>query len=84
MDKQVRARTFGEKMVRTDFNPSGKVGEIKQKFADLIDEVNNVRDGAITAVDSMSDSNKEIIRASAISITNLESACMYAVKALTA
>lgn len=68
MDK----KTKGEELVRVDFNPSksDKVTDLKQKFASLINEVDSL-------------SNKDTARHVSLAITNLETAAMFAVKAIT-
>jgi len=65
--------TYGMQRVRVDFNPSGspEVHNLKMKFAQLIDECNDKlkeKDG----------------RSASIAMTELESACHWAVKAATA
>ncbi|ULJ61047.1 DUF7681 family protein [Wielerella bovis] len=69
--------TFGQKAVGLTFNPSGneKVTQCKQAFADLIDMMNDLR----------SDPNRspDVKRHASVVITELESAQMRAVKALT-
>ncbi|RYC70671.1 Acb2/Tad1 domain-containing protein [Spirosoma sordidisoli] len=68
--------TFGQKAVGLLFNPSGDdaVGQCKQGFADLIDQMNNLR--------QTSTSNDQKRHAS-VAITEMEGAQMRAVKALT-
>lgn len=72
-----RELTFGEKAVGLTFNPSGDplVHSIKQRFADLIDEMHNLR----TAQDGRS----EKARLASVTITELQTAQMWAVKAAT-
>ena len=67
-------KTLGEQLVRTDFNPSSatEVDLMKAKFARLIDDVD-----AITGGDAHMERHKALAR------TELETACMYAVKAMT-
>ena len=69
--------TFGERMVRTTFNPSasGSVDVLKQGAAMLIDELHKLR------LDAFTDEAK---RCYSIAITHLETAAMYAVKGATA
>ena len=68
----------GSKIVR--MNPEKddtRVTDMKAAFANLIDKVK--RDvGAIKPLD-----RHEVMRLEALTTTNLESACMYAVKAIT-
>ena len=65
-------KTIGEQRVRTEFNPSSSndVDLIKQKFAELINIVEGLK-------------GKDA-RLASLSQTELESACMWAVKAATA
>ena len=84
-------QTFGQKAVGLSFNPSNddKVGQIKLKFAELIDLLHNEREVARTAVlNTLSNGreatvNEEIKRMLSIAITDLQSAQMWAVKAVT-
>jgi hypothetical protein len=71
--------TFGQKAVGLRFNPSGmsSVDECKQKFADLIDDLNDFRNDGNMSLSS------EAKRHASIAITELENAQMRAVKALT-
>jgi hypothetical protein len=67
--------SLGEKRVRVEFNPSkqGNVDQLKQKSAELIDLVEQLR-GA----------DQEQNRLIALAQTKYEEAAMYAVKAATA
>ena len=69
-------QTFGQKAVGLSFNPSGDAGVIncKQHFATAIDQLNDLR----TSTDS-----PEVKRMASIAITELQTAQMWAVKALT-
>lgn len=69
--------TFGQNAVGLTFNPSGnpQVNECKQKFADLIDMMNDLR--------NQDSATPDIKRHASVVITELESAQMRAVKALT-
>ena len=69
-------QTFGQKAVGLSFNPSGDdaVAQCKQRFADAIDQLNDLR----TSTDS-----PEVKRMASIAITELQTAQMWAVKALT-
>jgi len=71
--------TFGQKAVGVRFNPSGmsEVDNCKQKFADLIDQLNDFRNDTNPSLSS------DAKRHASIAITELESAQMRAVKALT-
>lgn len=65
-----RTKTFGEEFVDVSFNPSEnpKVKEIKAQAAKLIDVIN--------------DCDLKDRRRTAVAFTNIETACMYAVKAI--
>lgn len=68
--------TFGQKAVGLNFNPSGDdaVGQAKQKFADAIDQLNDLR-GTTTS--------GEVKRMCSVAITECQTAQMWAVKAIT-
>jgi hypothetical protein len=72
-----RPMSFGEKAVGLAFNPSGDpaVEKIKTKCADLIDGLYGFRE--------VHKDNPEIYRMMSIAITDLQSAQMWAVKAVT-
>lgn len=74
MPDENRKLTLGEQRVRVEFNPSnvGNVNFIKEKLAELINLVNDfeAKDG-------------EHGRVKSIAMTELESASMWAVKAVT-
>jgi hypothetical protein len=72
--------TIGEDRVRIKFNPSadGLVDQIKQKSAELIDLVENVKRVAQEA-----GAQSEVIRLCALAQTHYEDAAMWAVKAAT-
>lgn len=72
-----RALTFGEKAVGLSFNPSNnpKVESIKRKFADIIDELNDLR--------LANPDDKEIFRMCSVAITEAQTSQMWAVKAAT-
>lgn len=67
-------QTFGEKIVRVDFNVTGnsKVDSIKKKTAELINEICEMRDG-----------DKKDGRLASLAITHFETAAMFAVKCAT-
>ncbi|NID09401.1 Acb2/Tad1 domain-containing protein [Fibrivirga algicola] len=69
-------QTFGQKAVGLSFNPSNSdaVGQCKQGFADRIDEMNNLRNSSTSG---------EQKRLCSVAITELQTAQMWAVKALT-
>jgi len=79
MGEEVKELTFGQKAVGVRFNPSGnsEVDKCKQGFADLIDQMNDFRNESNPSLSS------EARRHASIAITELESAQMRAVKALT-
>lgn len=68
--------TYGMQAVSMDYRPSGnpQVDDIKEDFADVIDELNDIRNET---------RDPEVVRMLTISITNAQTACMWAVKALT-
>ena len=70
-------KTRGETIIRTDFNPSGDsdVDSLKRDFARLFNRVEGMREPG---------ERSERSRCVAISLTHLETAAMYAVKAKTA
>ncbi len=69
-------QTFGQKAVGLSFNPSNDslVDHFKVKFAALIDEANNVRETS---------DDPEVKRMASIAITELQTAQMWIVKAVT-
>ncbi|MDB9567837.1 MULTISPECIES: Acb2/Tad1 domain-containing protein [Providencia] len=68
--------TFGQKAVGLSFNPSNDslVDHFKVKLADLIDEANAVRETS---------DDPEVKRMASIAITELQTAQMWIVKAVT-
>lgn len=68
--------TYGQKAVGLSFNPSGDdaVTKAKQKCADLIDQMQELRN----TTDS-----QEVKRLASVAITEAQTAQMWAVKALT-
>jgi hypothetical protein len=68
--------TYGQKAVGITFNPSGDgaVNRAKQHSANLIDQMNELRN---------SSESQEQKRLASIAITEIQSAQMWAVKALT-
>ena len=76
---EAKELTFGQKAVGVRFNPSGmsEVDNCNQRFADLIDQLNDFRNDKNPSLSS------EAKRHASIAITELESAQMRAVKALT-
>ena len=69
-------QTFGQKAVGLSFNPSGDdaVSECKQRFADAIDQMNDLRSTT---------PSPEVARMASVAITKMQTAQMWAVKALT-
>jgi hypothetical protein len=69
-------QTFGQKAVGLKFNPSGSdaVGQSKQGFADLIDQMNDLR---------AKSESQEQKRLASVAITQAQDAQMWATKALT-
>lgn len=70
------SQTFGEKAVGLTFNPSNddEVAKCKKAFAVVIDQMNNLRDNT---------DNPEVKRMASVSITEAQTAQMWAVKAIT-
>lgn len=73
---ETRELTFGEKACGVSFNPDGRpdVGSIKLQFAALVDDLNMRCNAA---------ENNEIKRMLRIAITEVQTAQMWAVKAVT-
>ncbi len=71
-----RELTFGERACGVSFNPGGNphVDLIKAKFADIVDELNELRDAS---------DNPDVKRMHSIAITEAQTAQMWAVKAVT-
>lgn len=71
-----REMTFGEKAVGLDFNPDGSdhVSEMKEAFAEIIDNLNYLREAT---------ESQERKRLVSIAITEAQAAQMWAVKAIT-
>ena len=68
--------SFGEKAVGRTFNPGGslEVDSLKVDFANIIDDLNDFREAS---------KNSEVKRMLSIAITELQTAQMWAVKAVT-
>ena len=68
--------TYGQKAVGLTFNPSNddKVAMCKKRYADLIDEMNELRNRTVS---------QEVERMCSIAITELQTAQMWSVKSLT-
>ena len=73
---ETREMTFGEKACGVSFNPDGNptVAQIKANFAALVDSLHNVREVC---------NNGDKARMLSIAITELQTAQMWAVKAVT-
>ncbi len=71
--------TLGQKRVKADFNPakSDLVSKIKDKSAELIDLLESMRNAGSHAQKSSGEKHRLI----SIAQTEIETACMYAVKA---
>lgn len=71
-----RPMTFGEKAVGLTFNPSDNahVTQVKSKCAELIDYLDQLRTQS---------QDGEVRRMAAVAITELQTAQMWAVKAIT-
>lgn len=69
-------QTYGEKAVGLTFNPNGseQVNQIKTKCAKLIDELNDCRNAT---------KDGEVKRMLSIAITEVQTAQMWAIKAIT-
>ena len=69
-------QSFGQKAVGLSFNPSAnlEVNICKQLFAAVIDQMNDLRENT---------GDPEVRRMASISITEAQSAQMWAVKAIT-
>lgn len=72
-----RELTFGEKAVGLNFNPSTfpEVDQCKRTFAAAIDQMNDLRNDAAVS--------QEAKRIASVAITELQTAQMWAVKAIT-
>lgn len=75
--------TYGQKAVGLGFNPSGDddVARCKQGFADLIDQMNELRNSPVDRHGNPTSS--EAKRLASVAITEMQGAQMWAVKALT-
>lgn len=76
MDETNRELTYGEKAVGLTFNPSQdvEVFSIKKMYAEIIDRMNDLRNGT---------GSGEIKRLCSVAITEAQTAQMWAVKAIT-
>lgn len=66
--------TFGEKLIRTDFNPSGSpaVDKVKHALAEALDTVRDFRGSPALQT-----------RTQSVAVTHIETAAMWAAKAIT-
>ena len=71
-----RELTFGEKACGVSFNPGNNtaVADIKNDFAELVDKLHNTRSA---------DNDPEVKRMLSVAITEVQTAQMWAVKAVT-
>ena len=78
-------KTIGQKIVRTDFNvgKDDDVSEVKLAFAALIDLVGEKVEKKMESTSNDEDEG-EVARLGNNAVYGLESAAMYAVKAITA
>jgi hypothetical protein len=86
----LRTLTLGEKRIRIDFNVSGldSVNSVKRKKAELIDDLDAIRNTEVSKTYVNSVEAKEIVsgeklRLLALAMTAYEEAAMWAVKAMT-
>jgi len=73
------SQTLGQKRVKAEFNPAKNdlVDQIKNKSAELIDLMESMR----TIITTSTPASGEKQRLISIAQTEIETACMYAVKA---
>lgn len=78
MPEEKKVLSFGEKRIRTEFNPSNDsvVQHIKERAAELLNYIND-------SVVNCSVDQAELGRLKALAFTHLETAAMFAVKAAT-
>ena len=76
MSEEQRKVTFGEKACGVSFNPGNisDVNKIKKRFAEIVDLLNDFRNDT---------NDSEVSRMLSISITELQTSQMWAVKAVT-
>ena len=72
--------TYGQQTVRVDFSANSDVEKMKRDFAHLID---NVRDWAPGSCSVTPDNVMRMMGHKARAMVDLETACMYMVKAMT-
>ena len=73
---EINELTFGEKACGVSFNPGGNpvVSEIKRQFAAVVDDLNLLREQTASG---------EVKRMLSLAITDVQTAQMWAVKAVT-
>lgn len=84
-------QSFGQRLTRSTFNPSGlpDVDRIKKLSAELIDTIHTLRGNELVRANEATHGTNDNLKANeaarcySIAITNLETACMYAVKGAT-
>ena len=76
MENKQREMSFGEEAVGVGYGPrdDSEVHSLKIDFANIIDDLNDLRDKT---------ENPEVKRMLSIAITELQTASMWAVKAIT-
>lgn len=76
MSEETKTLTFGQRAVGLSFNPSSDdaVAQIKQKFANCIDQLNELRSTSTSV---------EVKRMCSVAITEAQTSQMWAVKAIT-
>lgn len=85
-EKKAPVLTRGQQVMSVQFNPGQRedVKVIKQIFADAFDTVDQWVDARVSGPAMLSSEQRgDILRLAAIAKTNLETAQMYAVKAVT-
>lgn len=77
--EEQRELTFGQRACGVSFNPGGNplVADIKQKFADIVDQLHELRTQAFDRKEL------EVARMYSVAITDVQTAQMWAVKAVT-
>ena len=85
---ETKEMTFGQKACGVSFNPDNnyEVHVIKQKYADIVDWLNDLRVELVArkeAGKASPDNLQEVVRMLSIAITETQGAQMWAVKAIT-
>jgi hypothetical protein len=78
--------TYGEKLVRSGFNPSENphVAELKKLAAEFIDKSRAIVDRASAVTSEDPDRMPQISRWVSLAVTHMETAAMFSTKACTA